>query len=293
MLRPWLVALALVVCALISLTIFAWRVDFSAPEVVAGLAEAAADVRLTGIAMSLRQEAAEMRRAQVRRLRDANAGEAVLTRERFALADELRDAALLAESEGDLDLAREWMAASAQAAPERADLRCLLTDVRAREAAPEERRMAFLRLVYEHDAPCANLLAGESFLDAGDSQAARAYLERAVEKTPKWAEPRLAMARMEMRANDPEAARRHAARALATATDLRTELGAASLLRSAGGAAPARWRLIARWAWQSYAYVLPSVAVFLVLVFSPAIVRLIKRGVNAVRSQRSIAESAS
>jgi len=292
-LRPWLVALAFVICALISLTVFAWRVDFSAPAVVSGLAEAAANARFTGLAMGLHHQAAAMRRTAVRRLREENAGGGVLTRERFALADELRDGALLAQADGDLDLAREWMTEAAQAAPERVDLLCLLTDFRTRDATPEERRVALLRLVYEHDPPCANLLAGNAFLAAGDSEAARAYLQRAAENAPQWAEPQLALAQLEMRASDPEAAREHAARALSLATDVRVELRAASVLRSAGAFAPPRWRLIARWAWRSYAYVLPSVGVFLVLLFSPAIVRLIKRGLQALRAQRNIAESAS
>ncbi|MFO8080636.1 MAG: hypothetical protein R6V07_10040 [Armatimonadota bacterium] len=293
MLRPWLAALALIGCALIALAVFAWTVNFAGAAVVSGLAEGAANVRLRGIAMSLQRQAAAMRRDEVRRLRGGNASAAERTMARHALADELRDAALRAEDEGDLALAREWMAEAAQAAPERADLRCLLADLRTRDASPDEHRMALLQLVYEHDTPCASLLAGESFLEAGDSGAARAYLERAGRRAPRWAKPRLALARLELRSGDRDRAREHAAEALALARGLRSELCAAALLDAAGGAAPSRWLLMARWAWRSYAYALPSLVLFVLLLISPMLVRLVKRGVAVVRSQEGITESAS
>ncbi|MFP4248671.1 MAG: hypothetical protein ACLFU7_03365 [Armatimonadota bacterium] len=293
MLRPWLAVLALVGCALIALAVFAWSVTFSAPAIFSGVAESAANVRLQGIAMSLRRQAATMRRDEVRRLRSDNASAAQRAIARHALADELRSAALLAETEGDLVLAQEWMTEAAQAAPERIDLLCLLTDLRTREIAPEERRKEFLLLVYEHDSPCAHLLAAESFFEADDLVAARAYFERAAREAPQWAKPRLALARLDLRAGDRERAREHAAEALARATGLRAELSAAALLDAAGGAAPSRWLLTARWTWRSYACLLPSVAIFVVLVLSPTLVRLIKRGVAAVLSQRGMAESAS
>lgn len=293
MLRPWLVALALVGCGLISLIVYAWSVDFSAPDVVSGLGEAAASVRLEGLGMSLRHAAADMRREEVRRLRAEGASEPRRVQARFALADELRDTALLAEVEGDLDLATECLTEAVQAAPERVDLLCLLTDLRTRDAKPEERRVEFLRLVYEHDAPCAHLMAGESFLEAGDAEAARAYLQRAAEGQPQWAAPRLAMARLELRSGESAAAQQHAAEALRRAPDLRTRLNAAALLRQAGGVAPARWLVIARWLWGSYACAVPMAGVFVVLLAGPALVRLVKRAVAWVQAQRGMAESAS
>lgn len=293
MLRPWMAALALMICALLSLVVFAWSVDFYAPDVVQGFAEASAGLRLEGLAMGLHHEAAEMRRREVRRLRDAGAPAAERTSVRLALADELRDAALLAESEGDLDLATEWMGEAVQAAPERVDLVCLLTDLRTRGGQPEERRVAFLRLVWEHDAACAYMLAGESFLEADDLQTARIYLERAATRAPQWAKPRLMLARIELRANHAEAATEHAREALQLSTDLDAELEAASLLRSTGGDAPAPWEIIARWLWRSYAYVLPSIGAFVLLLLSPGIIRLVQTGVAWVRSQRNMAESAS
>jgi tetratricopeptide (TPR) repeat protein len=292
-LRPWLVALALVGCGLIALTAYAWRVEFRGPAVVSGLSEAAANVRLRGIAMSLRIQAAELRRNEVRRLRAQSAPAAARTQARFALADELRDAALLAEADGDLERAREWMAEAAQAAPERADLRCLLTDLRTREAAPDERRMELLRLVYHHDAPCAHVLAAESFLAAGDTQAARAYLQRAAEADERWAEAHLALARLDLREGDAGAAHANAAQALSLARDLRLRLSAAAVLRAAGGSAPSRVQLTAQWAWRSYAYVLPAAGVFVLLLVSPALVASARRGVAWMRSQRGTAESAS
>ncbi|MBD3292625.1 MAG: hypothetical protein GF393_06845, partial [Armatimonadia bacterium] len=243
MLRPWLAALALLGCGLISLIVYAWSVDFRAPEVVRGLAEGAANVRLEGIAMGLHSEAAEMRRAEVKRLRAEGASASRLLQARLGLADELRDAAVLAEAEGDLDLARKWLTESAQAAPERVDLLCLLTDMRTRGADPEERRMAFLRLVYEHDAPCALLLAGESFVEAGNSAASRAYLERAVEGAPQWAGARLALARLDLRQSLPEAAVAGASEAFQLAQDLPTRLRAAAVIEQAGGTAPPRWEI--------------------------------------------------
>jgi tetratricopeptide (TPR) repeat protein len=293
LLRPWLAVLALLGSVFIALVFFAWSVDLSAPAVVNGVAEGAASVRLRGIGMGLHREVAEMRRAEVRRLRRAGAPAAVRASARHALADQLRDGALLADAQDDSALAEGWMAEAAQAAPERVDLLCLLTELRTRETTPEQRRMAFLRLVYEHDAPCACVLAGESFLEAGDSEAARAYLERAIEHAPRWAEPRLLLARLDLRTGDVQSARVHAGHALAVATDLPSELQATALLRSVGGAAPARWLLIGQWAWRRYAYLLPSLGIFVVLLLSPMLLRLVRRGVAAVRSQRGMAESAS
>lgn len=293
MLRPWLAALALVGCGLISLIVHAWSVDFRAVEVVSGIAEGAVNVRFEGIAMGLRIEAAEMRRSEVRRLRAGGASASRLLDARLALADELRDAALLAEAEGDLDLAKEWMAEAVQAAPERADLRCLLTDLRTRSAEPDERRLALLRLVYEHDGPCALLLAGESFAEAGDSAAARAYLERAVEGAPRWPDAHLALARLELRQSAPEAAVTAASEAFRLARDLPTRLRAAEVIEDAGGAAQPRWEIIARWQWRSYAYLLPMVGLFAVLLVSPALAGLGRRAVAWLRAQRGMAESAS
>jgi len=292
-LRPWLAALALVACALIALGVYAWTVEFRAPDIVGGLGRAAAGLRLEAIAMSLHLEAAEMRREEVRRLRAENAAPARRQAARFALANDLRAAALLAEAEGNTDRASEWLTEASRAAPERVDLICLLTDLRTRAAGPNERRMELLRLVYRHDSPCANLLAGQSFLDAADPDAARSYLERAAADSPDWAEPHLALARLDLRAGDLPAARARAAHALAQAEDLPSRLQAAAIIRAAGGAVPPPWQLIAQWAWRGYAWLLPAAVAFVVLLVSPALADLARRAVAWIRSQRGMAESAS
>lgn len=292
-LRPWLAALALVVCLLIALAVYAWSVDFRAPEVVSGLGEAAAMVRLQATAMALHLEAAEMHRREVRRMRDAGEAAATLQAARFALADELRAAALLAQAEGDPDRAGEWLAEASRAAPERVDLICLMTDLRTRAADIAERRVELLLLVLRYDSPCANLLVGESFLEADDADAARGYLQRAAKASPQWSAPHLALARLHMLANKPAAAQASGQQALANARGLHSRLNAAAVIRRAGGVAPERWRLIVEWAWRTYAWVLPVVGVFVVLLASPALVRLGRRGVAWARSQRGMAESAS
>ena len=293
MLRPWLAVLALLVCALGAGGVWAWSVDFHMPAIVSGFAEAAERVRLEGLAMGLHVQAAEMLRDDVRGLRESGAGATELRAVRFALADRLRDAALLAEAEGNDDRAAEWLADAVQAAPERLDLLCVLTDLRTRDARPAERRLELLRLVHRHDAACANLLAGQSFLRGGDVDAARAYLTRAATAAPDWCEPHLAIARLELREQNLEAARARAGRAFETTDDLHARLMAAALLRQASGAAPERWRLMAEWAWREYAHMLPWLAAFAVLLVSPALVGLARRAVGWVRAQRGIEESAS
>ncbi len=292
-LRPWPAALALVACLVIALAVYAWSVDFRAPDVVSGLGEAAAAVRLQATAMALHLQAAEMHREEVRRMRDAGEAAARLQAARFALADQLRTAALLAWAEGNPDRAGEWLVEASRAAPERVDLICLMTDLRTRATEAAERRVELLLLVLRYDSPCANLLVGESFLEAGDADAARGYLQRAAQGSPEWPGPHLALARLHMLAGDPAAAQASGQKALAHARDLHSRLNAAAIVRRAGGVAPERWRLIAEWAWRTYAWVLPVVGAFVVLLVSPALVRLGRRGVAWVRSQRGMAQSAS
>jgi hypothetical protein len=50
---------------------------------------------------------------------------------------------------------------------------------------------------------------------------------------------------------------------------------------------------MARWQWQHYAYLLPMVGLFVVLLVSPALVAVVRRGVRWLRAQRGMAESAS
>jgi len=102
-----------------------------------------------------------------------------------------------------------------------------------------------------------------------------------------------ALAALNLRQGDPESALAGASEALHRARDLPTRLRAAAVIDEAGGDAPPRWEIIARWQWRSYAYVLPLVAVFVVLLVSPALVGLVRRGLAWVRAQRGMAESAS
>jgi tetratricopeptide (TPR) repeat protein len=292
-LRPWLAAGALVLSGFIALAAYAWTVDFRPPEVVSGLARASASVRLEAIAMALHREAAEMHRADVRRLRMVSAAPATLQATRFALANELRSAALLAAAEGDTDHATEWVTEASQAAPERVDLICLMTDLRTRDVKADERMLELLRLVERYDAACANLLVGQAFIEAGDTEAAWGYLERAAQKNPDWADPRLALARLCLGAGDRREAWSYAADAYRHAPDLSSRLAAAAIVRRAGGETPEPWRVIVRWAWRTGAWALPAVVAFVVLLASPALFGLGRRGVGWIRAQRGMAESAS
>jgi tetratricopeptide (TPR) repeat protein len=293
LLRPWLAALALVVCGVVWMIAFAWSVSFRPPEIVRGLAQAASSVRLEAVAMGLHRSAAEMRREEVRRLRNSSRAAARLQALRFELADDLRDAAALAEAEGETELARQWMADAVQAAPERVDLLCRLSEMRSRDLPADERRMAALRLVYRYDAPCALVLAGKSFMSAGEHEAAEAYLLRAIERSPQWDEPHLLLARLHARAGDREEATLRAQQAFEVSDDLGTALAAAALVRNNGGVAPARWWLIAQHAWQQYRYVGLLVLVFAVMLLSPLLLALARRGWERVSAQRGTAESAS
>jgi tetratricopeptide (TPR) repeat protein len=293
MLRPWLAAVALIVCITAAFALDVWRAGFHAPTVVGRLADAATLLRLNAIGMSLHHRAAELHRAEVRRMREAGESPQRIQAARFALADELRAAALLAEAGGVNERAVQWLADATQAAPERVDLLCDLTASRTRDSDPDERRLQLLRLSLAHDAPCANLLVAESFLEADDVEAAYGYLKRAAEAAPAWPKPHLALARLHLAAGSTDDARTRAQQALDHATDLRSRLDAAAIVRRAGGSAPQAWQITAEWLWHSYSRALPFVGAFVLLLISPAIISAGRRGVAWARAQRTAAESAS
>lgn len=291
--RPWLTALAIVVCALLWLVAYSWSVGFDGPETVAGLARGAAVARLEGIAISLHLQRAEALRERVWRLRAEGAGAAARRAARWELADALRDSATLAEREGALEMAVDLLTEAVQAAPERLDLWCLRTDLRTRSMAPGERRVELLRLVLRHDAACASLLAGESFRSEGDLEAAKVYLRRAAEIAPGWSRAHLALARVLKADGDTEGAEASALRVLETAGELQERLEAAALVRGSGGRAPEPWRLIAEHVWWTYRHGLLLGLALAVFVFHPALVSAGRGMVVRLRAQSRTADSAS
>lgn len=293
MVRPWLGALGLAISGLLWLGAYAWSVHFEPPRVVSGLGDAASALRFEALAISLHVRAAEMHRDEVIRLRARGAAAPRLQEERFALADELRTAGLLADAEGAAGPAAELLANAVRAAPERVDLRCLLADVRARHESPEQRRVALLRLLLEYDAACAHTLVGESFLESGDAGAARAYLERATTLEPDWARPWLALAEIHLQTGDRERALKSALAALQCAPGLHTRLAAAELVRQAGGAAPPRWQLIAEHAWRTYWPAAALAGAFVIFLTHPALLRRLRRALRRSGAQEKAADSAS
>jgi hypothetical protein len=171
----------------------------------------------------------------------------------------------------------------------------MLTDLRTRDADPDERRMALLRLVREHEAPRAMLLVGESFLQAEDYDAARIYLERSLEHATirLMARPYLALTRTELGAGNIMAARAAAGWALINARDLDAHLQAADLLRRTGGEPGPRWKMVAGWMWERYGALLPGIAVYLIVLISPALVGLGRRVGAWIGSYRKTPQSAS
>jgi len=103
----------------------------------------------------------------------------------------------------------------------------------------------------------------------------------------------LTLARLDLRQSDAEAALAGGTEAFRLARDLPTRLRAAALVEQAGGSAPPRWEIIARWQWRHYAYVLPMVGLFVLLLVSPGLVDGVRRGVAWLWAQRGITESAS
>lgn len=293
MLRPWLAATALILCIAAAFAVDAWRVGFHAPTVVGRVADAAALLRPNAIGMTLYHRSAELHRAEVRRMREAGESQQRIQAARFALADELRAAALLADAQGASGQAQQWLADATQAAPERVDLLCDLTDSQTRDSTPDERRLELLRLSLEHDVPCANLLVAESFLEADDLEAAYGYLKRAAEAAPIWPKPHLALAQMHLAAGSMDEVRTNAQQALDHATDLRSRLDAAAIVRQSGGTAPQAWQITAEWLWRSYSRALPFVGAFVLLLISPMLVGAGRRGIAWARAQRTTVESAS
>ena len=295
MLRPWYAALALIIFALAWFTAFAWSVQLRSPDVLEGLADAADSVRFPAIAVSLHVRAAEIERAHVRRLREIDAPGQQRQEARFALADRLGSAAQIMRREGDHAAAEQLLTDALRAAPERSDLRTLLTDLRTRQVTAEERRVELLRLVYRHDDPLAYFLVGESFRNAGDAETAVAYLERAAERKPEWADPHLELARLYRGTGRDEDALGSAQQAFMAADTLGMQLSAINMIERSGGHPPERWRVIAEYAVARYSGLALLVAAFVVLLFSPA---LVSGGAGAVRRvrdrfQRSMPDSAS
>lgn len=293
MVRPWLGALGLAICGLLWLGTYAWSVRFEPPRVVSGLGDAAAALRFEALAVSLHVRAAEMHRAEVVRLRARGAAGPRLQEERFALADELRSAGMLADAQGEAASAAELLANAVRAAPERVDLRCLLADVRARELGPEQRRLALLRLLLEYDAACAHTLVGESFAEAGDTAAARAYLERATALEPDWARPWLALAELHLKTGDREQALDSARVALRCASGLRARLAAAKLVHRAEGEAPPRAQMIAAHIARSYWPAAALALAFAVFLVHPWLLRRLRGALRRADAQEKAADSAS
>ncbi len=269
--RPWLIAAAFLICASAGLLAFAWSVQFDAPATLDGLAVGAHAVRLRGIAIALQTRRAELLRARVRRMRVTGASATALQTARWSLADALRDASIISREAGLDGVAETYMALAAQAAPERDDLRCLLIDLRSRELPPRQRRVELLRLVLEQDCACANMLAGESFMVAGDLEAAAPYLARAAELAPEWPRPHFALARLHLRRSDSDAALRSARAALDSSSGMRQRLAAAELIRRAGGNAPAAWRIVVEQLRDRWTPVGLLALGFLLFVFHPAL----------------------
>jgi len=291
--RPWHAALGLAACGLIWLLAFAWSVRFEPAAILSGLGRPAAGLRLGALAMGAHLEAAELSRARVRRLRGEGAAVAALQRTRFDLANELRDAGLLAHADGNAALAEELLTAALQAAPERSDLRCLLVDLRSRALPPDERRVALLELVHESGSACAHMLAGESFLEAGDAEAAQAYLGRAAELRPDWPAPHLLLAEVCWRGGDRAGALANASAALPHAQGLRDRLAATDRMRLAGGRAPERWQVIAEYAWREWWQAGALAAAFVLFLVHPALVAAGGRGLARLRAQPTTADSTS
>ncbi|MGD9497978.1 MAG: hypothetical protein AB7Y46_16865 [Armatimonadota bacterium] len=292
MVRPWLAALALLVCGLMWLTAYAWSVDFVPAEVLSGLGRAAAALRLEGIGIALHLQAAKLWRAQVHSVREGGSpadGQSA----RFALADELGAAALLARVEGGAPLAEELAAEAVRAAPERADLRCLLVELRCAKLPAPQRRMAILRLVHETDAACAHLLAGQCFLAAGDAEAAEAYLKRAVELRSDVVGANLLLAELALRRADREEAAARAAAAFGHAQSLRARLQALERLRRAGGDAPPRWRVAAQHIWEHYWPAGALGLAFVLFLVHPALIAAAMHAAARLRGQDKTAQSAS
>lgn len=295
LLRPWLAALGLFACAIGWFTAFAWSVQFDPPALLAGLGDAADGMRLPAMAVTLHMRAAELHRAHVRRMRETQAPGAERRDVRFALADRLRSAALIMHRSGDATAAASLLTEALQAAPERTELRSQLVDITTRETSLGQRRVELLRLVHSHADPLAFFLVGQSFIEEGNDEAAAGYLSRAAERSPRWAEAHLELARLHLRAGDLDDSAEHAAIALAEADDLTQRLAAATLARRAGAWAPPQHQIIAQFALARYQGVALLLAAFTVLLFSPALVTLATNAVGRLRGllQRSISDSAS
>ncbi|MGC9316728.1 MAG: hypothetical protein ACP5KN_01680 [Armatimonadota bacterium] len=293
MVRPWLAAVAILGCGLLWLAAYSWSVGFDGPRTVAGVARAAAVMRLEGIAMSLHLQRAEALRGHVWQLREEDARAPARRAARFELADALRDAAVLAEREGARELALHLLGEALQAAPERVDLQCLRTDLQTRSMPAGERRVELLRLVLRHDTACANLLAAQSFRREGDLEAAEAYLRRAAEIAPEWSRAHLALAQVLKASGHADGAQFSARRALEAAGGLHERLAAAALLRRLGGEAPEPWRLVAEHVWRSYGHVLLLGVALMVFVFHPGLASAGRSVAMRLRAQSRTRDSAS
>ncbi len=293
MVRPWYALLGLAACGVIWLVAFGWSVQFEPTAMMSGLGRAASGLRLNALAMGAHLEATELARARVRRLRNEGAAAATLQRTRFDLANELRDAGLLAYADGNPALAEDLIRAALQAAPERRDLRCLLVDVRSRALTPDERRVALLELVYETDSACAHMLAGENFLTVGDAEAAQAYLARAVELRPDWPTPHLLLAEACRRQGDRAGALTGAQAALQHARTLDERLAAIDLIRMAGGRAPERRQVIVEHVRREWWQVTALATAFALFLVHPTLVAMTRSGLQRLRRQPVTVNSSS
>ncbi len=195
--RPWLGGVAMVALVVIWLGALAWSVQLRRSGMYDGLGEAAATVRLNGIALWCYLQSAEQWRERVRELRASGAPAEQSLAARSALANRLRAAWLVAAGDEQHALALEYLRRAVRAAPERVDLRCLLIRARADAAEDVDPKMEFLRLAYRHDAACALWMLGEIFWQDGQPEAAEAYLRRAVARKPELAGAHLLLAEIE------------------------------------------------------------------------------------------------
>ena len=278
MVRPWVGGLAVLLCGLVWLTVLAYRAGFEVGAVCDALARAGAALRLDGIAVALHLEAADAYRAQIRELRDQEAPAAERRRVRYALADQLKAAALILWAEGEPQAAARHLDAAVKAAPERLDLACLRLQGRVKTGEEPDLRLALLRFAYRHDAACAHYLLGRIYFEEGRLDEAIAYLERAVERAPGYAAAHLLLARIRLERDDRAGAVESATRACDSAQDLREMLAAHALVQSLGGEVPPRALFLAEAYWYSYRYAALTVVALLLFLFHPALGRALGRG---------------
>lgn len=278
MVRPWVGGLAILLCALAWLGALAYRAQFRPAGMYEGLAGAAAAARLEGIAIALHLEAADAHRRQVQQLRAQGVARPRLKAARFALADQLKAAAMILWHQGEAQAASRHLDAAVKAAPERLDLRCLLIQARVRWGEEPDLRLALLRLAYRHDAACALYLLGRTFLEENRLEEATAYLQRAAERDPRQSGAHLLLAEIGLKQNDRPGALGSASQAYRSARSLQERLAAAALTDRAGGRVPSRAAIMAEAYWRRYRYLAVTLAALAIFLFHPALGRTLRRG---------------